>query len=381
MTQGKRKFIAGVVLTLIVAAGWGWARRESLRAWYFVRQLATANEADRERLAERVADLGAAAVPSLLARLGGTDEAVCANLRVALDRLGANWGASDARTAALLRQIGEQWPRLSVPGRRTTLESAASWLRALPAEGIPAADVVLAAGALLAEATKDDAEVRTAALALCDCLTTLPGADTVREPARDLVRVCLKSEVVEVRLRAIQTSLRPGMDLMEQVAVLLSDPAVEVRRAAVTAVGPPDKAVPDETLLPCLHDTDAEVRRLCEEALTDLRGLKPIHLKLGRLLTHPNFLVRMQVLEKLRELQILEEERNIKHPIDPGVWICRLSHDPMPSVRAAAALAMAHQGRDDCMNRLGEMARDDPSPTVCYLAGYYLKQASAAPGE
>ena len=27
-------------------------------------------------------------------------------------------------------------------------------------------------------------------------------------------------------------------------------------------------------------------------------------------------------------LQTLEEVRNIKNPIDPGVWMCRLSHDP-----------------------------------------------------
>src|SRR5262249_4854087 len=153
------------------------------------------------------------------------------------------------------------------------------------------------------------------------------------------------------------------------------------RRAAVDTVGPPDKAVPDEALLPCLHDPDPEVRRMCEEALTELRGLKPIHLKLGRLLTDPHFLVRIRVLDELRELQLREEEQNVKTPLAPAVCMCRLSHAPMPSVRAAAAWAMARQGRDDCARRLGEMSRDDPSPTVCYLAGYYLKLANAPPGE
>jgi hypothetical protein len=50
----------------------------------------------------------------------------------------------------------------------------------------------------------------------------------------------------------------------------------------------------------------------------------------------------------------------------------------MPSVRAAAAWVMARQTREDCARRLAEMARDDPSPTVCYLAGYYLRNVSAA---
>src|SRR5438128_296839 len=99
-----------------------------------------------------------------------------------------------------------QTRRYWIVGFVLLLVIAATWLRALPADGVPAPDLVLAAGVLLALATKDDAEVRTVALALCDCLMTLPGADAVREPARDLVRTCLKSDSVEVRLRAIQTS-------------------------------------------------------------------------------------------------------------------------------------------------------------------------------
>ncbi len=378
---GKRKWVVGTLLSLIVVAAAGLAWRDTLESWYYVRQLARAGAADRERLAERVAGLGAAAVPGLLDCLNGSDETVCANAGTALDKLGAHWGAGDARTVVLLRQIVEQWPRLSTVGRQQVLEAATNWVRAFPAEGQPAEGFVPAAADLLAAAAKDDAAI-AAGLALCDCLMTTSGATAAREPACGLVRACLKSESAEVRLRAIQTSLRPGLDLVEQVAVLLNDPAVEVRRAAIGVVGPPDKAVPDETLLPCLHDPDPEVRRLCEEALTDLRGLKPIHVRLGKLLTHPDYLVRMQILVQLRELQRLEEVKNIKNPIDSGVWLCRLSHDPMASVRAAAASELAEQTRADCTRRLAEMARDDPSPTVCYLAGYYLRQAgSTGPGE
>jgi hypothetical protein len=377
--SSKWKITAGIIFMLLVAAG-GWAlmQRHFLLAWYSVRQLVRSDEANRDRLAERVAELGEAAVPELLDGLTSSDETACANIRAALDKIGIRWGAADARTAALLRQISNKWPELSMTGRRAVLQSAAGWIRALPQDRKPEAGVVPAAAALLAAAAKDDAGVRAAGLALCDGLMTLPASTDAREPACQLVRACLKADSAEVRLQAIRASLRPGMDLSEQVALLLNDPAVEVRRAAIAAVGPPDKAVPDETLLPCLHDSDPEVRRLCDEALRDLRGVKPVHLKLGRMLCHPDFMVRMQLLEEVREFQRLEQERNVAIPIDPGVWMCRLSHDAKPSVRAAAAWVMARQPREDCARRLAEMARDDPSPTVCYLAGYYLRAISPA---
>src|SRR5262249_18071867 len=62
------------------------------------------------------------------------------------------------------------------------------------------------------------------------------------------------------RLRAVRLALYPGMDLLEHVAGLLGDPAAEVRRAALLAVGPAGQAVRDEALLPALHDPDPEVR-------------------------------------------------------------------------------------------------------------------------
>ena len=117
MTQpGKRKLATGIVLMLVVAAGWAWARRDTLRAWYHVRQLARASDADRDRLAERVAELDDAAVPPLLDCLTRSDETVCANARAALDRLGKRWTAGDARTAMLPRQVHARWSGPSTLG-------------------------------------------------------------------------------------------------------------------------------------------------------------------------------------------------------------------------------------------------------------------------
>jgi HEAT repeat protein len=171
----------------------------------------------------------------------------------------------------------------------------------------------------------------------------------------------LQSDAPGVRLRAIQLGLHSNVDQVETVAGLLNDPAVEVRRAALVAVGPADQVL-DETLLPCLRDPDAEVRSLCEKALKG-RGLSRQHIELARLLTAPEAAQRLQVLDHLGRADL-----------EPGVWLRRLSHDPAPSVRAAAVRVMGQLTEVNLTDRLSQMAQADPSSTVSYLAAVYLKQ-------
>jgi len=136
----------------------------------------------------------------------------------------------------------------------------------------------------------------------------------------------------------------------------------------VLAVGPADHLVRDEALLPCLHDKDAEVRRLCEIALQS-RGLRPEHLRLGRLLTHPIATMRLQVLDEL----------NSSADLDPALWLRRLSHDPSPAVRAGALRMMSERANLDLDDRMEQMARGDPSPTVSSLARFYLRESRVQP--
>src|SRR5262249_32094741 len=148
-----------------------------------------------------------------------------------------------------------------------------------------------ACGRLLAAApSASDSDVQAAGLQLCQLLIEQPQGSEVLSTGREVVRAALQAKEPEVRVKAIQVGLHPGMDLLETVAGMLQDPDVRVRQAAILAVGPADsagrKAVLDEVLLPGLGDPDAEVRRLTEAALRS-RGLGPEHLELARLLIDP----------------------------------------------------------------------------------------------
>src|SRR5262245_25094564 len=83
---------AALVLTL---AGLAWLNRTPLLTWYYLRGLADAGEADREKWVERLAGLDGAAVPGLLAFLQEGSPMVCGNAGAALARLFKRWGAED----------------------------------------------------------------------------------------------------------------------------------------------------------------------------------------------------------------------------------------------------------------------------------------------
>ena len=71
----------------------------------------------------------------------------------------------------------------------------------------------------------------------------------------------------------------------------------------------------------------------------------------------------------------LTPHRRSPPELDAAVWLRRLSHDPAPSVRAAAARAVYEWGVD-LTDRLEQMVRSDPSATVVAQARYYLLKAS-----
>jgi hypothetical protein len=298
----SRRVLGGLALVLLLGgAGAAWQERSTLLAWYYVRGLTRAGDAERARWAERVAGLGEAAAPGLLDALQDPDPLVCRNAAAGLDGLSGAWGPGDARTADLALQASRAFSRLSPPGQQCVLELSSRWFtdRAPTDTPLTPGGLVPSCARLVAEAAAvSGPEVQAAALELADALLRQPEAAEALSPSRELVRAGLRSAAAANRLRSVQLALRPGMDLLDQVVGLLADPAAEVRRAAMLAVGPAQQVIDDEALLASLHDPDPEVRRLCEAALRG-RQLLPEHIRLGRLLTDPSPVVRLNVLDDL----------------------------------------------------------------------------------
>jgi len=361
LRRSNRKWIGASVLVLVLA-GLAWVERAPLKVWYCVRELARAGDGDRERWVECVADLDGAALPALFACLGRDDPRTCANVQNALMCLMDRWGRGDARVGDLVGRLAADFADLSTPGRQSALAAAAHGVVAADAPALASGSLVRGALHLLEQAARlPDEDVHTAALDLASALADRTAPQQAIQASRELISACLHDHDQGSRGRAVRLALHPKVLLLGQVVPLLSDPAADIRRAVMAAVGSRQDIIETDDLLPWLHDPDSQVRSLCEEALR-LRGLREAHLKLGRLKTDQDPKVRLQVVDYLPYATDL----------DPGVWLRSLSHDPVPAVRAAAIRAAAEQTVLDLKDRLDQMAQNDPCPTVRQVAQHYL---------
>lgn len=362
MPRSTRRLLLPVLAAGLVLAGLtAWLARDPALAWYQLRGLAAAGPEDRAVRAEAVAARGPAAWPALFDLLRRDQPQACENAAAALAVQIRDWPADDPRACDLARRLADAFPRLSIPGRQNVMALSAAWLRtAEPAA--PASETARALARLVPEAARlDDGDLRGSALDLAAALLSRPEAPEWVSPCRDLARATLQDPDPDRRTRAVQLALYPGMDLSRQLVPLLRDSLPEVRRMAILALGPDQEVLVTEDLLRWLHDPDPEVRRLTDMALRG-RKLPDNHIRLGRLLTDDRPEVRLEVLDHLRRAGDL----------DPGVWLRHLSHDPVPSVRAAAMRAStADYARVPFADRLEQM-QADPSPTVRQLAQHFL---------
>jgi HEAT repeat protein len=145
----------------------------------------------------------------------------------------------------------------------------------------------------------------------------------------------------------------------------LRDPAAEVRRAALQAVGLKEKVLSAEDLLNWLHDPDADVRRWCEKALV-ARGLSTIDIKLGRLITAASAQERLKVFAYLQQGVVK----------DPGAWLLRLFDDPERAVRIAAARTAVELRVGSLAERLQELVQNDRDQTVREVAEFWYRKRS-----
>jgi hypothetical protein len=352
----KRKLVWLVVLVAAVGSV-AWWQRGAILAWAYVQGLARAGASDRDAWVERVVSLDSEAIPGLCCCLEKPESTACANARAALARLAEQWPPTDPRQDRLRARLAEALPRLSPPGQCTVLGLYAVWA----GKGGPAGIGEQAPRLLAQGARAADKEVRGQAIALAAVLLKQRLSAEQVAACRELIRTSLRDGEAANRTEAARLAVHPLIGLAREVAPLLDDPAPDVRQMAMVAVGNAPDAIATDDLLRSLHDTDADVRRLCEVALRG-RGLRPEDVAMGRLVTDASPAMRLQILNRLP-----------RTGLEPGVWLRRLSQDPNPAVRAGAVRASADYVQVDLHDCLEKMSRDDPSTTVRQLAEHYLK--------
>jgi hypothetical protein len=353
----KRTALAAATALLVVCGSVGWLEREPLTCWFYLRGLARADEGSRAVWVERVTRLDNAATPGLLAMLAQNDVQACGNAEAALIAVSERWGEDDARRIALAKKLADDFARFSGPGRAAAVNVQTRWLSA---ETTPTAASIGAAAKMLETAAQSsDSQLRAAALQLTEALAAHAPANTAFSSCRQLVAACFEDSAPENRVQAIAVAERLLPDMQKQALPLLSDPEPAVRVAAMRAIGATQGIIETEDLLRWLHDSDPDVRRMCERALRG-RNLTDRQIGLGRLITDPAPRVRLQVLTCLR----MDDETDVY----AGVWLRHLSHDPAPEVRIGAIRAIRDEGLTELNDRIDQMARNDPSPTVCDFA-------------
>ena len=311
----------GIIAVGMVAAA-GWFARKPLLANYYVHGLESAAD-DVEPNYEAIARLGEPAVGPLLSVLR-KDGAGSERAAKALGMIVLRLPEDDPHVTNLAGQLAASFSDFSARGRREVLQQVVDPL-----------------------------------------LTRCPAS---RDSCREIIKQALKDSEPTNRLAAMPFAMRRDIGLAPEVVLMLSDGKVEVRRSAMLAVGSLPETIPADDLLHWLHDPDKTVRELCEAALK-LRGLRDKDVRMARLVSDESFLKRLEVIRYLPN----------DNQIDPQVWLQRLSQDPVPAVRAAAARAGMQsewQLDVDFRGRVQEMANSDPDGTVRQIAGHLLAQKS-----
>jgi HEAT repeat protein len=171
--------------------------------------------------------------------------------------------------------------------------------------------------------------------------------ELIRSP-NEKVRAAAGVTVVSV---PIDTAASRGL-------VLLQDQSAAVRRAVLLALADRQELLSNEDVVGFLRDPSAAVRTSAETVLTS-RGLSAEQIALAKRATDPSPLVRAQAPR-----HIVESEA-----VDRIVWLRHLSQDVAASVRAEAARALATLGTEECVDRLDQMAQEDPDSQIRQLAG------------
>jgi hypothetical protein len=353
----KRTLVYGVALLMLLAGG-AWFTRTTWLSWYCLHQLSEAEGEAREVWIKRAVSLDAVVVPPLVRLLDRDDARACENAHLTLDRLCEKWGPDDKRSIDLVVQVAGAFTGMSFFGQQAGLELESAALRA--EKLLPRATLDLILQSVQTGVGEPSKDVRGGAYEVLALLVRRDQQADHLSRYRELVRHGLQEEDVLLKARAVHAAQAPELELLEHLVPLLHDPAPEIRRAALLAVGPATTVLHDDDLVPLLNDEDADVRQICEMAMRG-RGIHDEDIRLARMTTHPQFAVRLDAVTEL----LAQPDR------DATEWFRRLSRDPHPSVQIAA-LRAARSLHVELCGRLEEIRQKEPNPSVRQLAEYFL---------
>lgn len=331
--RGWKRVAVGLGVVVAAAGAWAWVNRADLGARYAARQVVrAATDDERAAWAAKLLDHGDAARDAVVGFVSsGTPEVRAAVVPLVENHL-SNRPDGDGPAAALADALLDGFPACDAGGQEAVVTLLPALLK------------------------------RTGPSGAAKC--------------RAVATTGLKLPSAAARLGAIRAAMHPQVKLRAEVVPLLAAAEPEVRRAALFAVGPAsddDPVIGDEELFRWLHDPDAGVRRVCQDALAS-RGRTDTDIRLGRRLTNPDPAERLDLLLDLRS----DDEVPDAEP-----WLERLARDTDPGVRAGAARVaaeLAAERRQTLPLWVSRMADADPEPTVRRVVGFYRASAGRVDG-
>ncbi len=363
-------FTLALLICLPAIIGLGWWQRDYLMGWYLTHQLIKAAPENQEPYIEALARLGENAQYPVIDHLEIATESTAPHITLALKKMILSWGGTSTPFSKhCFHHIARRFATFSKPAQVETLKLMGS-LQDLTSKN----DSNLKNSCLtkdLLEATKlilehipdiNNPFIYEPAISLITTLIKINSDKDLHARFSTILAKAIAEAPEKVKIQAIQLALSPEAGMIELCITALQDKNVEVRKVAILACAPAIDTISVDALLPCLHDSEPEIRAYCESALI-ARGLKKEHIQLGKLITDPRPSKRLQVLDSLMD----------DNDLDQGLWLRKLSHDSSPAVRVAAVRLMSLQAGTELQDRIDQMSRTDPSKTVADLASYYLK--------
>jgi hypothetical protein len=373
-----------IVMCLFVVC---WHQQATWRSWYYARQLSSAHAEKRLDVAVRLEHLGLAGSQAAVNLLRSPRERACQNAAFGLEYMLKQWSSTDPRYEATLQYLADTCAGFSPLGQRELL----FLLQQLLAEQKElAVGQVLIASRLLSQIGAQ-AETRLAALEVSAqllqiwCSSPTPEANSQDQTRSNLngfpeallkqvkawVVAGLKDENAAVRSASVQLAAFPRLNALELLPPLLvgarADVSPEVRYLAILALGAEEGLLSTDQICRFLND-EASVVRVSAERVLRARGLGDTQVKLGKLMYHSDPAARAGLAALIGE-----------HPeLDSLVWLERLSRDPIPAVRAAAARAMDQQQDQRVLTLLGHLAAEDGDLTVQEIARFFWERHPTA---